>query len=851
MATEGTKQKLAAIISADVKDYSRLLSQDRVGTIKTLNDHREMLSSSIQQYGGRVVDMPGDNILAVIESVSDAVNCAVEIQRELAERNAEVPSARMMHWRIGVNLGDIVEEEGKVYGDGVNIAARVEKLAEPGGICVSGRVYDQIHGKLGLEYESLGEQTVKNIADPIRIYRVLSYPGAAAHRVVKAKSDVAKRWRNLALGAIGVAVIFVGAMMVWNHMSQPGAPSSEVVEPETPITPTEKPVIAVLPFDNLSGDPEQEYFADGMVDELITKLSMNHLLTVIARSSSFFYKGKQVKIQQIGQELGAGYVVEGSVRKSGSKIRITFQLIDATKEGHIWAETLERELKDLFLLQDEIAERIAVSLGIKTVGAETERAKRIATKDMTAYDLWLKGMHHYHTLATDQETSLKAMEMFRRAVDIDPDFAPAYVGIASVYLERYIWGWDANPQNLERALGNARKALSLESSYPMARWTLAQAYRFKGQMDDALAETDRAIKISPSAHMAFVLKGVLLRVLGRPEEGVTAIKRAMQLNPHYDAWYAAELSGIYHDLGRLDEALAAAKEAVSLNPDFMMSPTSLAYSYLYLGRYDDAIKTLQEALDQHPDWANLYGDLFNTHKYAGRYEEAIALASEMVIENPNWVNGYYEITRSMLASWYSQQNNDPNILDKALRSAQKSTTIDSELPWGPWALFHASLARKEHEKAISEAEKLLASASDPAIINGRLMLAAANYFLGEPDEAIRIFEGWFQDNPQRPEDMLNILGLSYIQTGRLENARATLEGILAPPTNHLDELNAHLALAILQAKSGQEEKSRAEAKEVLRLSPGFSVEAYGQRMPYRDPGQAERDMASLRKAGLK
>jgi TolB-like protein/class 3 adenylate cyclase len=351
MNEEHAKRKLSGILSADAVGYSRLMSQDERGTIRTLSAYKEAMSMLIQEYKGRVVDSPGDNLLAEFGSVVDAVNCAVEVQRELAERNADLPPARQMEFRIGINLGDVVEEEGRIYGDGVNIAARVEGLAEGGGICISGSVYDQVKNKLGLEYEYLGEQTVKNIPEPVRVYRVLSFPGAAAHRVVKAKSAVGRTWRNVVM-AIATIFIVGAAVAVWHFHFRP--PPMEVASVQKmAFSLPDKPSIAVLPFDNLSDDPKQEYFVDGMTDDLITDLSKISGLFVIARNSTFTYKGKPVRIRQVAEELGVRYVLEGSVRKADAKVRINAQLIDATTGNHLWAERYDGK-EDCLSLSSQI-----------------------------------------------------------------------------------------------------------------------------------------------------------------------------------------------------------------------------------------------------------------------------------------------------------------------------------------------------------------------------------------------------------------------------------------------------------------------------------------------------------------
>jgi TolB-like protein/class 3 adenylate cyclase len=338
---EEFKRKLTAILSADVEGYSRLMRDDEEATIRTLTTYRTAMTGLIQQYRGRVVDSPGDNILAEFTSAVDAVNCAVEMQRELAERNAELPERRRMEFRIGINVGDVVEEGERIYGDGVNIAARMEGLAEGGGICISGTAYDQVKHKLGLEYEYLGEQEVKNITEPVPAYRVLSFPGAAAHRVVKAKKDVGRAWRNMALATAAILIVG-GSVAAWYFYWRP--PPVEVASVERMAFPLpDKPSIAVLPFANMSGDPEQEFFSDGITEQIITGLSKVPKLFVIARNSTFTYKGKPVNVQKVAEDLGVRYILEGSVQRSDGRIRITTQLIDALTGLHIWAGSSRRD----------------------------------------------------------------------------------------------------------------------------------------------------------------------------------------------------------------------------------------------------------------------------------------------------------------------------------------------------------------------------------------------------------------------------------------------------------------------------------------------------------------------------
>jgi TolB-like protein len=414
------------------------MREDEEATVRTITAYRAAMAKLIQQYRGRVVDSPGDNILAEFTSVVDAVNCAVEIQRELAERNAELPVERQMEFRIGVNLGDVIEEGERIYGDGVNIAARMEGLAEGGGICMSGTVYDAIEAKLGLEYEYLGEQDVKNIDKPVRAYRVLSFPGAAAHRVIKAKKAVGRTWRNMVL-AIAAILIVGAAVATWQFYFR--APPMEVASVEKMAFPLpEKPSLAVLPFDNLSGDPKQDYFSDGITESIITALSNVSNLFVIARNSTFTYKGKPVKVQQVAEELGIRFVLEGSVQRSGDRVRITAQLNDALTGRitaqlndaltghHLWAESYDREIGDIFALQDDITEHVTMALQVKLTEGEQARIRRRHTDNPEAHEYFLRGLEVFRTFT--KEANDRARKLFEKAAELDPNYAHESLALA-------------------------------------------------------------------------------------------------------------------------------------------------------------------------------------------------------------------------------------------------------------------------------------------------------------------------------------------------------------------------------------------------------------------------------------
>jgi TolB-like protein/class 3 adenylate cyclase len=539
MTTQDVKRKLAAILSADVEGYSRLMSQDEVGTVRTLNAYREAIGGIIQHYRGRVVDAPGDNLLAEFASVVDAVNCAVEIQRELAERNAELPETRKMQFRIGVNLGDVLEEEGRIYGDGVNIAARVESLAVGGGICISGKVYDEVKDKLGLEYEFLGEQPVKNIAEPVRVYRVLSFPGAAAHRVIIAKKEMGRTWAIAALAIVAFLVVGVAAIFIWNHFFRPVSPPAEVVSDEPPVLELpDKPSIAVLPFTNISGDPEQEYFADGMTDDLITDLSKISGLFVIARNSAFTYKDKSLQVEQISRELGVRYVLEGSVRKADEQVRINAQLIDAKTGGHLWADRYDGQMEDIFALQDRITQKIVSALAVELASGEEARVVAKETDNIAAYDAFLQGREHYVRRTPDDWAN--AVGYFERAIELDPNYGEAYAALALIYCESTHNLWH---ESLGASWGKARDLaerylqMAMDNPTPLAHQVASKMLIDSHKHEEALAEAERAVALDPNDANSYLAMANALIYAGRPKEAFDFVERAMRVDPHYPAYY--------------------------------------------------------------------------------------------------------------------------------------------------------------------------------------------------------------------------------------------------------------------------------------------------------------------------
>lgn len=567
MTQPNVQRKLAAIFSADVKGYSRLMGEDEVATIRTLTAYREAMTTIIRQHRGRVVDSPGDNMLAEFGSVVDAVQSAVEIQNELQTRNATLSSSRKMEFRIGINVGDVIVEGERIYGDGVNIAARLEALAEPGGICVSSAVYDQVENKLTdlkLRYERLGEQTVKNIAKPVTAYRI-----AMAAVTIPDKGEVLDRRSNPPLGQ--------------PHGTAPTTTRSA-------LSISDKPSIAVLPFTNLSGDPEQEYFSDGITEDLLTDLSKLSGLFVISRNSVFLYKGKAVKPEQVGKELGARYVLEGSVRKAANRVRVTAQLIDTATGYHLWAERYDRELEDIFAVQDEVTQEIVAALQVKLTAGERNRLGRSSTTNLEAYEYFLRGLETF--ARRTPEANALARQMFERAIELDPHFAAAYARLGRVYMIERAFQWSDDPQLPERAAVLAHQAIAFDETLPGAHQTLAYVHLLKRQFDQAIAEARRAVALDPNDADACITLGEVLSCAGEPQEAVGLVEKALQLDPYYPPSYLFALGQAYYLLGRHEEAIIAHKRLLTRNPDHARAYFFLALLYYEVGRIDDAREAL-------------------------------------------------------------------------------------------------------------------------------------------------------------------------------------------------------------------------------------------------------------------
>jgi adenylate cyclase len=612
MNTTDLTRRLSAIFSADVEGYSRLMRDDEEATVQTITSYRTAMTHLIQEYRGRVVDSPGDNILAEFTSVVDAVNCGVEIQRELAERNTNLPENRRMQFRIGINLGDVLQEGGRIYGDGVNIAARIESLAEAGGISISGTVYDAIENKIGLEYEYLGEQEVKNIDKPVRVYRVISYPGAAAHRVVKPKRAVGKTWRNVVVAIAAVLILGAGVLAAWHFYLRPAPPPAEVASEQTPAPESpgempppvsDKPSIAVLPFANISGDHKEDYLSDGITEQIITALSKTPKMLVIARNSVFTYKGKPVMVQQVSEELGVRYVLEGSVQKEGDRLRITAQLIDAKTGNHIWSDRYDRELKDLFAVQDEITMRVIEGLRVELTEGEPGRIYSRGTDNLEAYLKVLKGLDLVLRFRSKDDNAL-GRQMYEEAIALDPGYSNAYACLAWTHSHDKRYGWTKTPKkSLNLMLENAQKAVSLDESNANAYSALELAYLKMGMLDKALAAGKQAIALAPNGADTNALHSFVLAALGRNEEALATINKAIHLTPITPMWYFEAQGITYLNTGQYEESIALYKKILLISPDHLIAQVELTMCYSLAGQEEKAHAQAKEVLRISPTFS--------------------------------------------------------------------------------------------------------------------------------------------------------------------------------------------------------------------------------------------------------
>jgi len=602
MTQEGFKRKLTAILSADVIGYSRLMREDEEATVRDLAARRVLITEIIQQHSGRVVDSPGDNILAEFASVVDAVNGAIKIQDEIKKSNSGIPEDRRMEFRIGINLGDVIEEEARIYGDGVNIAARVEGLAAGAGIAVSGAVYEQIKDKVSLGYHYLGEQDVKNIPEPVRVYRLLTAPADAGKMISEGKPKP-RKWLWTASGAIALIILVIGAVAIWNFYFSPSFEPASVEKMVFPLP--EKPSIAVLPFDNLSGDPDQEFLGDGIAESIITALSQDPDLFTIARNSTFSYKGKPVKIQKIAEDLGVQYVMEGGVQKSGERIRITAQLIDAISGHLLWAEQYDKNLEDLFALQDEIIIKILTALRVKlTSHGEQARQAARGTKNVKAFLTFLKARDYF--LRANKDDNAKARLLWEEAVALDPNYSAAYSSLSWTYLmDLYFTPTKSPKRSIGQALELVQQALTLDATSSLAIETLGYIYMIRREHDKAIAEYERAIALNPNLPDLLARAGMALTYVGRLEESIEYFMKAVRLNPIPPAWYLRNFARSYRMVGRYDDSISLYKKALDGSPNDLFAQAGLTATYSVAKRLNEARAQAAEVLRVQPKFSSV------------------------------------------------------------------------------------------------------------------------------------------------------------------------------------------------------------------------------------------------------
>jgi adenylate cyclase len=590
------ERRLVAILAADMVGYSKLMAADETGTIERQKAHRTaLIDPKIAQYGGRIVKTTGDGMLVEFPSVVDAVQCAVEIQRTMPEREAGVPNEQRIQYRVGINLGDIVIDGEDILGDGVNVAARLEALAEPGGICISRPVHTQIEGKINLAFEDLGERRVKNIPKPVQVFRVLL--DAPASKSVKGIIPVAKRSLHWSLIAGGLVVLVIAAgIALWQRPWEPREEPALVEAIALPLP--DKPSIAVLPFNNMSDDTSQEYFADGMTEDLITDLSKISNLTVISRTSTSGYKGREIDIREVGEALGVRYVIEGSVRKVGEQVRINAQLIDAITGGHLWAERYDGELKDIFSLQDKVLGKIVGSLALTLSEKERRRLASRGTDSIVAHDLYLQGL--FEESKFTREANAEAVRLYEQALAIDPDYPLPYARLSNIFQLNPRFGWsDSVEGTLRKAVELAEKAVALDEQNPSLHWILSRAVARTREPDAvrrSIKSMERAIELDPDFADAYAFLGNLYSTDGRLEDGLRSIETAMRMNPRFPFWYLF-MRGMNRFMAEdYEKAIADFERAAERSPTAPFVRWWLAASYVQVERQDDAEWEVEELM---------------------------------------------------------------------------------------------------------------------------------------------------------------------------------------------------------------------------------------------------------------
>lgn len=1027
MNSEDAKRKLTAILSADVQGYSRLMGDDEQATVEAITAYRKIMTDLISGHHGRVVDAKGDNVLAEFSSVVDAIQAAVEIQKQLKLKNAGLPENRRMAFRIGVNLGDVIEKGDTIYGDGVNIAARLESLADGGGICISGTAFDQVGKKLPLGYKYLGEQKVKNIEKPIRTYKVLLEPEAAGKVIGEHRR--LKLWHWTAIFGLIVLVVVAGSLTFWELYVRPDVAPASIEKMAYPLP--DKPSIAVLPFRNMTGDERQDLFCDGLTESLMMALSKIPQLFVIAQHSIFSYKGKPVEVRQVSEELGVQYVLEGSVQKANEHVRVTVQLIDALKGHQLWAERFDRKFKDFFSLLDDITKRIITSLQVELTTGESARVYARGTENLDAY---LKASEALWNLTRGSKEGLtKANRLAEEAIALDPKFPTAYFVLGSTHMMSALTGFSSNPKaSLEKATELLKEAIKLDGFLAIAHATLGYTLAMLKDYDAAVAQSEKAYALAPNSSHVLFLYGTILLTVGKYQEAVSPLEEALRLEPIPPNSRLRSLGCLYGwGLGQYQKAIEYMERAVQREPKDILSWIILTSLYSMANREEDARESAGEVLKINakfsinkyilaisfkdsatktriaqalrkaglpenpslplPDkpsiavlpFVNMSDDpeqeyfsdgisediitalsktskLFviartSSFRYKGKEKDIRQIGRELgvryVLEgsvrrsgdslritaqlidtktgNHLWGHRYErglkdvfalqdEITMKIITSlqvtltegeqarlltkrigdlnlyfkslelrslwdkgtkeshirfgqiaqevidmapdsevgyrslawhywWLAAMGKSPKeSFSKAFKLAQKALSMDNSDPFVHCLLGTLYLYMRQYEKAIAAGKRSVELEPNGAMVHGLLGMTLS--FAGRPDEAIAHLKEGIRLNPFPPYWYFMRLGQAYTQKGEYEKALSQYKNAIKCSP---DAVAPRAHLAGVYVLLGRQEEAGNEAKKVLELHPDFSMEQIAKSLPFKDEAYLKTFVEAIQKAGLK
>ena len=621
------ERRLAAILAADVQGYSHLTELNEEGSTVTLRMYRAVVEESIAAHKGHIFSSAGDSVVAEFPSIVEAIRCAVEIQGEITERNDSVPEDERMRFRIGVNLGDVIAEENNLYGSGVNVAVRLEQLADAGGICVSQTAYDQVRKIVEIPFEDIGERRLKNISEPVHVYRIVSTPLPRLRSFFSRTNN--RRRLGVAAGALLLLLAVAGGSF---YLRQPAGLWDVLLGGKSGLP--ESPSIAVLPFDDMSPSHDQEYLADGITEELITGLAKFPDFIVMARNSTFTYKGKPTDVREVGQDLNVRYVVEGSVQRVDQSVRVAAQLIDATTGRQIWADHYDRQVDNIFAIRDDITRSIAGTLGsiagIVTL-AEGERVSAMNPNSFTAYDYVMQGWYAYNKFT--REDNEAAREFFEQAIKIDPNYARAYAGLSWTYELDYDFEWtDDDEKTLKLSLEYASTAVRLDPNDIQAQWGLGWAYLYNRQYENAMAHYLRARKLNPNDAEVMAEMGNMLIYVGQPKQAIDQVKEAIRLNPNHYDWYVYYVGWASEEAGMPEEAIKVFEQAIDVenpNEEQLWYLPTIAAAYAEIGRMDDARKVVKTILSRQPDFSitkKVARYPYKTKELADRYANALLRA---------------------------------------------------------------------------------------------------------------------------------------------------------------------------------------------------------------------------------